>query len=407
MKTEVSAILVLPSSTKLVSLDVAGRVFGDFLTESVSNVEGADLKVLRGGDAAALAGSLSNQPRLDFPISRSALQELSTRDILIVDARAWIPGPLLAKLLARARSTRRGLRLVDSRAGNHRSVTIAIALLAGQMTPTVVLEARTGEGGGLERVLSAETLANTSQVEATDLDTSTSALLVESYVDLSSVERHVLLDRAKKAMLAGVRVRNPDLCWIRGELVCESDVEIEPNVIFEGRVVLGSGVKIGAHCIVKESEIGANTQINPFSLIEQATIGTSGIVGPYARIRPASRIADAVQIGNFVEIKNSEIGSRSRINHHAFIGDATVAEDVTVGAGTITCNHDGVQINRTVIERGAYIGSGCNLVAPLRIGERATIGAGSTITEDVPAMKLTLARPKQTTIEYWRGPRRD
>jgi bifunctional UDP-N-acetylglucosamine pyrophosphorylase/glucosamine-1-phosphate N-acetyltransferase len=190
-------------------------------------------------------------------------------------------------------------------------------------------------------------------------------------------------------------------------MVCGSGVEIEPNVIFEGRVVLGNGVKIGAHCIIKESEIGTDTRIHPFSLIEHAVIGANGTIGPYGRIRPGSVIADAVQIGNYVEIKNSDIGSRSRINHHAFIGDATVAEDVTVGAGTITCNHDGVQINRTIIERGAYIGSGCNLVAPLRVGERATIGAGSTITEDVPAMKLTLARPRQMTIERWRGPRRD
>jgi acetyltransferase-like isoleucine patch superfamily enzyme len=407
MRSDVSAILVLPSSTELISLDVAGRVFGDFLTESVRNVEGADLKVLSGGDTAVLAGSLSNQPRLDYPLAPFALQELFARDVLIIDARAWIPGPLLTNLLARARAARRGVRLVEKRHGDHPSVTLAIALVAGEMAATVLMTARTAQGGGLERILSADALANTSPVQATDLDATTSALLVESYVDVSTVERGVLLERANNAMLAGVRVRDPHQCWIRGELVCGSGVEIEPNVTFEGRVVLGSGVKIGANCIIKESEIGANTRINPFSLIERATIGTSGTVGPYGRIRPGSLIADAVQIGNYVEIKNSEIGSRTRINHHAFIGDATVAEDVTVGAGTITCNHDGVRINRTVIERGAYIGSGCNLVAPLRVGEGATIGAGSTITEDVPAMKLTLARPRQTTIDRWRGSRRD
>lgn len=406
MKTDASAILVLPRWTKLISLEVAGKILGDFLMESVSRVEGAEVTVLGGGDDAALAGTMSNLPRLDFPLSSFALDELSARDILIIDARAWIPDPVLSKLLARARDNRRGLRLVDGRAGDH-AATIAIALMAGQMTPTVLLEPRTAEGGGLERILSPGTLANTSVVEATDLVASTLALLVESYVVISSVERRVLLDRAHEAMRAGVRVREPDQCWIRGELVCGSDVEIEPDVIFEGKVVLGSSVKIGAHSIIKESEIGANTLINPFSLIEHATIGTSGVVGPYARIRPGSRIADAVQIGNYVEIKNSEIGSRTRINHHAFIGDAAVAEDVTVGAGTITCNHDGMRINRTVIEQGAYIGSGCNLVAPLRIGQRATIGAGSTITEDVPAMKLTLARPRQMTVERWRGPQRD
>jgi bifunctional UDP-N-acetylglucosamine pyrophosphorylase/glucosamine-1-phosphate N-acetyltransferase len=129
------------------------------------------------------------------------------------------------------------------------------------------------------------------------------------------------------------------------------------------------------------------------------------VVGPYARVRPGSSIGDHVQIGNYVEIKNSEVGSRSRINHHAFIGDATIGDEVTIGAGTITCNHDGVRINRTVVERGAYIGSGCNLVAPVRIGERATVGAGSTITRDVPGSKLTIARARQTTLDNWRGPR--
>jgi acetyltransferase-like isoleucine patch superfamily enzyme len=407
MNTGVTAILVLPMSTTLVSLDVAGRALGDFLAESARGVDGADLKVLAGGDTASPAGSLSDVPRLAFPLSDLAFQELSARDLLIIDARAWLPHPVLPKLLARARTAHRITRLVDGSDGVDPPITIAIAFVAGQMTQTALVIARTAQGGGLERILSAEIVAETSAVEAADLDASSSALLVDSYVDLASVERQVLLDRANDAMLAGVRLRDPQQCWIRGELICGSLVEIEPNVIFEGRVVLGSGVKIGSHCVIKESEIGDNTRINPFSLIERAVIGARGIVGPYGRIRPGSRIADEVQIGNYVEIKNSEIGSRCRINHHAFIGDATLAEEVTVGAGTITCNHDGVRINRTVIEQGAYIGSGCNLIAPLHVGERATIGAGSTITEDVPAMKLTLARPRQMVIERWRGPGHD
>jgi bifunctional UDP-N-acetylglucosamine pyrophosphorylase/glucosamine-1-phosphate N-acetyltransferase len=206
-------------------------------------------------------------------------------------------------------------------------------------------------------------------------------------------------------MEKGVRIRDPRQIWLRGELVAGLDVEIDINVIVEGKVVLGDGVTIGANCILKDSEIGPKTRINPFSLVERASIGADCIVGPYGRVRPASAIGDGVQIGNYVEIKSSEIGSRSRINHHAFIGDAAVAEDVTIGAGTITCNHDGVRVNRTIIERGAYIGSGCNLVAPLRIGERATVGAGSTITEDVPAATLTVARSKQMTIANWKGPK--
>src|SRR5207244_2384488 len=154
----------------LISLDVAGRVVVDFLTEGVRDLVGADLTVLGGGDAAALAGSLPDQPRLNLPLSPSVLQELSVRDILIIDARAWIPNPLLPKLLARARIARRGLRLVDDRGGDRPSVTMAVALMAGQMTPTVLLKARVSEGGGLERILSPQTLADTGAVEAADLD---------------------------------------------------------------------------------------------------------------------------------------------------------------------------------------------------------------------------------------------
>jgi bifunctional UDP-N-acetylglucosamine pyrophosphorylase/glucosamine-1-phosphate N-acetyltransferase len=145
--------------------------------------------------------------------------------------------------------------------------------------------------------------------------------------------------------------------------------------------------------------------LKAFSLVEDAIIGSGCIVGPYARIRPASSIGDKCQVGNFVEVKSSTIGAGSRINHHSFIGDAVLGDRVTIGAGTITCNHDGTKTNHTVIGQDAYIGSGCKLVAPLRVGGAATIGAGSTITEDVPAGTLTLARSRQVTIPHWRGPR--
>jgi bifunctional UDP-N-acetylglucosamine pyrophosphorylase/glucosamine-1-phosphate N-acetyltransferase len=164
-------------------------------------------------------------------------------------------------------------------------------------------------------------------------------------------------------------------------------------------------VKIGAHSILRNCRIGDKTSINPFSLVEQSHVGSNSFVGPYGRIRPGSVVGDNVQIGNYVEIKNSRVGDGSRINHHTFIGDATLDQNVTIGAGTITCNHDGFGAQQTIIERGAYIGSGCNLVAPLHIGENAIVGAGSTIASDVPAAKLTLARPRQTTIEDWQGPK--
>ena len=203
----------------------------------------------------------------------------------------------------------------------------------------------------------------------------------------------------------GVRMLDPRTVYVRGDLVCGADVEIDINVIFEGSVTLEDGVQIGAHAILRDARVGRNTAIRPYTMIEGSVIGADAGIGPYARIRPGCTIGDRSSIGNYVEIKNSRIAAGARINHHSFVGDADLAENVTLGAGTITCNHDGTGSAPTVIERDAYVGSGCELVAPLRIGEAATIGAGSTITEDVPPAKLTLARARQTTIDGWKGPK--
>jgi bifunctional UDP-N-acetylglucosamine pyrophosphorylase/glucosamine-1-phosphate N-acetyltransferase len=213
------------------------------------------------------------------------------------------------------------------------------------------------------------------------------------------------LKKAYKLIAAGVVVSDPQRLDIRGTLVCGKDVEIDINVVFEGDVLLEDGVIIGANCILRNCKIGKDTQINPFSLVEEAIIGEKSFVGPYGRLRPGTRIGNSVQIGNFVEIKNSNIASRCRINHLSFIGDAELAENVTIGAGTITCNHDGVRVNRTTIEEGAYIGSGCNLVAPLKVNANSTIASGSTITEDVAGDTLTIARSRQVKIKNWKGPK--
>lgn len=222
--------------------------------------------------------------------------------------------------------------------------------------------------------------------------------------DLAALERGILKARADDALRAGVRIRDPQTISIRGELHCGSGVEIDINVIIEGRVRLDDGVKVGANCILINATIGAQSRVNPYTMVEDAVIGANTRIGPYARIRSGSTIGDSVQIGNFVEIKNSEIGDASRINHLAFIGDATLGRAVTIGAGTITCNHDGISTKRTLIGDEAYIGSGSLLVAPLVIGEHATIGAGSTITEDAPAGRLTLGRSRQLTIPDWTRP---
>ena len=223
--------------------------------------------------------------------------------------------------------------------------------------------------------------------------------------DRSQKEREVLLKKAYKLIAAGVVVRDPQRLDIRGTLVCGKGVEIDINVIFEGDVMLEDGVIIGANCILRNCKVGKDTQINPFSLVEESIIGEKSFVGPYGRLRPGSKVGDNVQIGNFVEIKNANVASMCRINHHSFVGDADLAKNVTIGAGTITCNHDGIGINRTTIEEGAYIGSGCNLVAPLRINANSTIASGSTITEEVAGDTLTIARSRQVNIKNWKGPK--
>jgi len=202
----------------------------------------------------------------------------------------------------------------------------------------------------------------------------------------------------------GVKILDPDRIDIRGELECGSNVEIDINVIFEGKVFLGDNVKIGANCIISNSCIGNDTEVRPFSLIEGTNIGTNTFIGPYGRIRENTFVGNHVQLGNFVEIKNVRIGDNCRINHMTFLGDSELGDNVTIGAGSITCNYDGRKLHKTIIEKNVFIGSGTNLIAPLNVGSDSTIGSGSTITEDVPEGKLTLARSRQITIENWNGP---
>jgi len=167
---------------------------------------------------------------------------------------------------------------------------------------------------------------------------------------------------------------------------------------------LAQGVHVGAHCVLRNVSIGAGTRIEPFSHLEQAVVGAEAKIGPYARLRPGAALADRTHVGNFVEIKNARLGIESKANHLAYIGDADIGERVNIGAGTITCNYDGVNKHRTVIEDDAFIGSDTQLVAPVRVGRGATLGAGTTLTRDAPAEKLTVSRAKQVTIEGWKRP---
>ena len=202
-------------------------------------------------------------------------------------------------------------------------------------------------------------------------------------------------------MTQGVKLADPARIDVRGSLEVGSDVEIDVNCIFEGSVSLGDGVRIGANCVIRDTRIAAHSEIKPMTWIDDADIGRDVAIGPFARIRPGSRLGDDSRIGNFVETKKADIGRGSKVNHLSYVGDTEMGAGVNIGAGTITCNYDGVNKSKTVIEDGVFIGSATQLVAPVRVEKNATIGAGSTITRNAPADKLTISRAKQVTIGAW------
>ncbi|GAB4357382.1 MAG: bifunctional UDP-N-acetylglucosamine diphosphorylase/glucosamine-1-phosphate N-acetyltransferase GlmU [Methylohalobius crimeensis] len=222
---------------------------------------------------------------------------------------------------------------------------------------------------------------------------------------LAALERIYQSRQAEDLLDRGVTLRDPARFDLRGDLEAVGrDVEIDVNVVLEGTVRLGHRVKIGPQVVIRDAVIGDDVEIMSHSVIEQAEIGARSRVGPFARIRPQTVLAEEAHVGNFVEIKKSTLGGGTKVNHLSYIGDSEVGAGVNVGAGTITCNYDGANKHKTVIEDGAFIGSDTQLVAPVKVGRDATIGAGSTITRDAPAEKLTLSRSKQFTIEHWQRP---
>ena len=227
---------------------------------------------------------------------------------------------------------------------------------------------------------------------------------VNDKAQLAQLESVCRTRSARELLLAGVTLADPARIDVRGTLTHGSDVFIDVNVIFEGRVALGDRVQIGAGCVVRDSEIGADTQVLPHCVIEGALIGPSCLIGPFARLRPAATLAPEVHIGNFVEVKNSQLGAGSKANHLAYVGDAEIGNRVNIGAGTIVANYDGAAKHHTTIGDEVHTGSNSVLVAPITVGAGATIGAGSTVTHSVPAGKLTVARARQTIIEGWRRP---
>ncbi|WP_298395874.1 bifunctional UDP-N-acetylglucosamine diphosphorylase/glucosamine-1-phosphate N-acetyltransferase GlmU [uncultured Azonexus sp.] len=227
---------------------------------------------------------------------------------------------------------------------------------------------------------------------------------VNSKVQLAELERQHQRNIADHLLVAGVRLADPARIDVRGTLTHGRDVAIDVGCVFEGTVDLGDAVEVGPYCVLKNVRVGAGTRIAAFCHFEDAVIGPDGILGPYARLRPGTELGPEVHIGNFVEVKKSRIGAQSKANHLAYIGDAEIGQRVNVGAGTITCNYDGANKFKTIIEDDVFIGSDTQLVAPVTVGRGATLGAGTTLTKDAPADALTVSRAKQITLSGWQRP---
>lgn len=230
---------------------------------------------------------------------------------------------------------------------------------------------------------------------------------INAKTDLVQIERVYQARQAQDLLQQGVTLKDAQRIDIRGKLTCGRDVEIDVNCIFEGNVILGDRVRIGANCVIKNATIQTGTHIAPFTHIDDATVGEQSRIGPFARLRPGTTLAADTHVGNFVELKNAQVDIGSKINHLSYVGDSTVGKNVNIGAGTITCNYDGANKFRTIIEDDAFIGSDTQLIAPVTVGKGATIAAGSTITKNAPADALTLCRAKeQISITGWKRPQK-
>lgn len=227
---------------------------------------------------------------------------------------------------------------------------------------------------------------------------------VNDKVQLANLEREYQRQQAEVLMRAGALLRDPARVDVRGELTVGMDVEIDVNVVFEGKVTLADGVKVGPNSVLKDCTVGEDTLIRANSILESATVGAKCTIGPYARLRPGAEMADDSHVGNFVEMKKARLGEGSKANHLSYIGDAEVGQRVNIGAGTITCNYDGANKHQTVIEDDVFVGSDSQLIAPVTIGKGATVGAGATVTNDVGEGELVITRVKQRHVADWKRP---
>lgn len=229
---------------------------------------------------------------------------------------------------------------------------------------------------------------------------------VNSKTQLAFLERRHQRNLADRLTDSGVMLADPDRIDIRGTLECGRDVFIDVGCVFEGTVRLGKGVKIGPNCVLKDCTLADGTQVQAMSVIDSAEVGAQGRIGPFARLRPGTKLGEDSHIGNFVELKNASTGTGSKINHLSYVGDAEIGSRVNIGAGTITCNYDGVNKHKTIIEDDVFVGSDSQLVAPVTVRRGATLAAGTTLTREAPADSLTLSRVPQTTKSEWKRPQR-
>ena len=239
-------------------------------------------------------------------------------------------------------------------------------------------------------------------IRTTQADDEFETVGVNSRDQLAALERVHQLNIANQLMDAGVSLADPARIDVRGTLECGTDVSIDVGCVFEGCVTLDAGTRIGPYCVIRNSVIGKGVVIHAYSHVDGAKVGNQSLIGPYARLRPGADLSNDVHIGNFVEVKNSKIAANSKANHLAYVGDSIVGSRVNIGAGTITCNYDGVNKHQTIIEDDVFIGSDTQLVAPVRVGRGATLGAGTTLTKDAPANQLTVSRAKQISLQWQR-----
>ena len=241
-------------------------------------------------------------------------------------------------------------------------------------------------------------------VATTEPSSEIEVLGVNDKRQLHGLERAYQLEKVEQLFEQGVTLLDSHRVDIRGELAVGQDVSIDINVVFEGKVTLGNNVSIGANCIIKDSVIADNTIIQPFSHIDSSQLAENCVIGPYARLRPGTNLSAKVKIGNFVETKKAQIGEGSKVSHLSYIGDTVMGANCNIGAGTITCNYDGVNKYQTTLGDKVFVGSASQLIAPVSIGDNATIGAGSTISKDAPEDTLTLSRAKQISLKGWEKP---